>query len=426
MEGIMKRFLLPVMVMIFCCTGIISAEVLIKPNDTNINYYGRFDFSNSSTSVSFNWPGSVIEATFPGPSIGVELNDGSGSYFNVEIDGVLVDSLSPTTTTHRTIRTNLSTANHTIRITLRTNGLNCTFGGFYLADGKTLVARPVKPTRKMEFIGDSWTAGDVVGQTTTPSSLKYFNASLTYARLTSIAYHAQDMLIARGGCGLVKSNSSAATMPTRYLKTLCDGTANWSFTSWTPDVVVIFLGINDFNNSVTDSTFVSTYKTFISTVRGHYTNVPIILIGLTGGTILTDVQKVAKSFTGITVFSSPITLSNAHALWQHPNPAQHRLISDSLIPVVKKAVGWDTALSVGVVVADVKLKTRYNRNMIVTTSQDKIVFPASLSGASKELIAYDCRGQALRKLTTEKQTVFLSRDFGLPPGMYVIKTNVLR
>ena len=38
-------------------TGIVRAEVLIKPNDSNINYYGRFDFSNSWTSVKFNWPG---------------------------------------------------------------------------------------------------------------------------------------------------------------------------------------------------------------------------------------------------------------------------------------------------------------------------------------------------------------------------------
>ena len=157
--------------------------------------------------------------------------------------------------------------------------MTCSFGGFYLTDGKALAARPAQPSRKIEFIGDSWTAGDVIGSTTS-NDLKYFNAPLTYARLTSYAYHAQDKLIARGGCGMVKSNGNAGTMPTRYPKTLCDGTASWDFNSWVSDVVVIFLGINDFNNGVTDASFRTAYTGFINTVRGHYADVPIILVGL--------------------------------------------------------------------------------------------------------------------------------------------------
>lgn len=404
----------------------IEAEVLIKPNDTNINYYGRFDYSNSATSVAFNWPGSVIEAAFPGPSIGVELNDGGGSYFNVEIDGALADSLSPTTTTHRTIRTNLSAGIHTIRITLRSNGKNCSFGGFYIADGNTLAAKPAKPVRKIEFIGDSWTAGDVIGQTTGNPDLKYFNAALTYARLTTKAFHAQDILVARGGAGLIKSQSNAATVPTRYPETLCDGAANWNFASWIPDLAVIFVGINDYTiGGVTDTNFRATYRTFINTVRGHYANVPLILIGLSGST-LTNVQAVASSLTGTTVFSSPITLSNAKALYQHPNQAQHKQISDSLISVVMRVMGWDTAGTAGIHVPKVKQEARVGEGAVLKTSQDLIVFPSNLSGAEKEIIAYDFSGRAIRKWVTEKQTVFLGRDFGLPSGMFLIKTTVLR
>lgn len=433
----MKR--LPVaLIAYFVCLSIsiVSAEVLIRPNDANINYFGRFDFSNSATTVPFNWPGAIIEASFPGPSIGVELNDGNGGYFNVEIDGVLVDSLSPTTTTHRTIRTDLSPANHTIRITLRTNGTNCSFGGFYIADGKTLAAKPAQPTRKMEFIGDSWTAGDVIGSTTS-NALQYFNASLTYARQTSLSFHAQDKLIARGGCGMYTSNGGAATMPTRYPKILCDGTANWDFASWIPNVICIFLGINDFNNGVSDANFRTAYTNFINTVRGNYPNVPIILIGTTdvinnngSHIILTNVQAVAQSFKNIYIFSSPVTLATAKALWQHPNKAQHRQIADSLIRVVKLATGWDTAMPVGISVPDQKQKTQNaagaNPLRVITTAQDKIVFQSNLSGTLKEVIAYNCTGRPLRKLVTRNQTVFLGKDFGLPAGMYIIKTRVLR
>jgi len=432
----MKRFAtLIIAYTVFLSTGIVFAEVLIKPNDANINYYGRFDFSNSATTVPFNWPGAIIEASFPGQSIGVELSDGGSSYFDVEIDGVKKDSLPPTTVTHRTISTILSaTVNHTIRITLRTNGYNCSFGGFYLANGNALATKPAQPTRKMEFIGDSWTAGDVTlqppgGSTTYPQD---FDAALTYARRTSLAFHAQDKLIARGGRGMVVT-TYGATVPSQYPKVLCDGTANWDFTSWIPNVVCIFLGINDFNNGATDANFRTAYTTFINTVRGHYPNVPIVLIGTTdninGHSILTNVQAVAQSFTNIYTFSSPVTLATAGAMYQHPTPVQHKLISDSLIMVIKLATGWDTTAPTGISEPNIKQKMQNVSGadqQVVKTAQDKIAFQSKLSGMLKEVVAYDCSGQPLRKIVTGEQTLSISRDFGLPAGMYIIKTTVLR
>jgi lysophospholipase L1-like esterase len=419
----MKRFItLCIVYAIFGSTGIVCAEVLIKPNDTNINYYGRFDFSTSSTTVKFNWPGTIIEASFPGPSIGVELTDG-GAYFNVEIDGVLVDSLKPATTNRRTIRTNLSTtANHTIRITLRTNGPNCSFGGFYLADGKALAAKPSQPFRKIEFIGDSWTAGDVIGSTTS-NGLQYFNAALTYARVTSRAFHAQDKLIARGGCGMVKSNGGAATMPTRYSKILCDGTTNWDFTSWIPELVVIFFGINDFNNGVADADFKTAYTGFINTIRGHYANVPIILIGLTdninGHNILTDVQAVAQSFIKVFTFSSPVTLANAKALWQHPNQAQHHQIADALIPVVKQATGWDTVQS-GNVTLPRKESRRVFSDIRESREGETIMVTSPLASAQGEGDIFDVVGHRIRHFAFDRQGRFKWDVSNAGPGLYLI------
>jgi lysophospholipase L1-like esterase len=418
------------LLLVLTTTGTICAEVLIKPNDVNINYYGRFDLSNSSTVVKFNWPGSIIEACFPGSSIGVELNDGGGSYFNVEIDGVLLDSLAPTTTTHRTIKTDLSTtANHTIRITLRSNGWQtCSFGGFYIQDGKKLSDKPVKPSRKIEFIGDSWTAGNVMLQTSGADNQKYYNAARSYARLTSQAFHAQDMLVARGGCGLVKSNGSDANMPTRYAKTLCDGTSTWDFTSWIPDLVVIFLGINDFNNGVTDANFKNAYTSFITTIRSHYANVPIILIGLAGN-VLTDVQSVAQSFSKVYTFSSPVTLANARALWMHPDVAQNRQIADELIPVVKQATGWDTIPPVSVASGAPEPFTQCTaetNTSIIKTPLGNIVFDPMFSGMSKEVAIYNFSGRLVDKCVTAAQTVMLSKEFDIAPGAYIVKNAVLR
>ena len=83
----MKQFSAAIIVcLVSWATDHVYAEVLIKPDDPNINYYGRYNFSNSPNAVKFNWPGSIIETCFPGPSIGVEMNDGDTNYFNIEID----------------------------------------------------------------------------------------------------------------------------------------------------------------------------------------------------------------------------------------------------------------------------------------------------------------------------------------------------
>jgi hypothetical protein len=406
----------------------IHAEILIKPDDANINYYGRFDMSNAPNSVRFNWPGSIIEAVFTGSSIGVELDDGGGSYFNVEIDGEVVDTITPSSATRRMIKTDLSSGtDHSVRIILRTNGKDCSFGGFYLADGNALADKPEKPTRKMEFIGYSWAAGNVVGSTTS-NDLRYFNACLTYARMTSKAFHAQDILVARGGCGL--ANGYGATMENRYPQTLCDVAGAWDFSSWIPDVVVMFLGINDFNNGTNDGDFISAYKRLITTVRNNYTDVPIVLIGLdenqNGHNILNNTREVADSFSDILTFSSPVRLGNATALWQHPTPSQHRQISDALIPVITEATGWDTVPPVGTTGRQPRKNVSCRRQYAcapVKTVQNVVMLPIEMTGIRKKVVAYDCRGRLVQSIVTSERKIMVREDLGLLPGMYLISVQ---
>jgi lysophospholipase L1-like esterase len=421
----MKSFKVAAAVLVLIFITISSAETLISPNNSNINYYGRFDFSNSATQVKFNWPAAVIEASFTGPSIGVELTDGGG-YCYIEIDGVLVDSLSPSSVTHRTIRTNLSTSKqHTIRVIAITSGATYSFRGFYLADGKTITTPPAKPVRKMEFIGDSWTAGDVISETDgMPYSWKYFNAALTFARVTSTAFKAQDILVARGGTGMVRSNGGAATMPARYQQTMCDVAGNWNFSSWIPDVVVIFLGINDglgnATGGVVDSIFVKTYSVFLTTVRSHYPDVPIILVSLPGR-INAAAQKLTQSFPKVYIFKSPITLANAKAMFSHPNVAQNHEMADSLIPVVMKATGWDTTASPITGIMNVKTPGAaiVTRNVFASV-QDEITLPQAASGIG-EITAYDCCGKVIGKIRTCGKTTFHLNEFGIAQGMVLYK-----
>ena len=57
----------------------------INADDPNIQYVGRFDFSNPQQ-VSFDWPGVYIHAKFEGTSCSIRLNDHKNEY------AVIVDS----------------------------------------------------------------------------------------------------------------------------------------------------------------------------------------------------------------------------------------------------------------------------------------------------------------------------------------------
>ncbi|MBN1576032.1 MAG: hypothetical protein JW913_05740 [Chitinispirillaceae bacterium] len=53
--------------------------ILIAANDPRINYYGRFDFTTPAK-PRLNWSGAVIEASFPGPIIGMRMVHANAYY----------------------------------------------------------------------------------------------------------------------------------------------------------------------------------------------------------------------------------------------------------------------------------------------------------------------------------------------------------
>jgi hypothetical protein len=329
--------------LLFCSSCPHVGETLIPAGDPRINYYGRFDFSDAA-GPAFNWPGSTIEAGFTGTRIGVELDSGGdgGGWFNVEIDGRTETVLGPSQTSRRLIRRDLAPGPHLIRLVLRNEEIICRFKGFYVGRGDRLLARP-RPERKIEFIGDSWTAGFV---TEAPAdfqgdSQRVSNAGLSYARLTSAAFRAQDQIIARQGCGMARSLDGDPVMAVQYRRTLVDGTKAWNFDSWMPDLVVIFLGINDFRSGIIAASYREAYRGFLFSVRGFHPGVPIICIVLPGA-MRSEVEAATRFVPGVYTLVIPVTQQTASAPGGHPSPAEQRKIADTLIPLVASVTNWKT------------------------------------------------------------------------------------
>ena len=95
------------------------AAVEIPANDPNIQYHGRWDFSDP-LAPSHSWPGVYIHARFEGTSIGVRMAD-NFCYYNIIIDEIPRTVFHPTTNTVTTymLATGLVDGLHTIRIEKR-------------------------------------------------------------------------------------------------------------------------------------------------------------------------------------------------------------------------------------------------------------------------------------------------------------------
>jgi lysophospholipase L1-like esterase len=337
------------------------AEILIPASNANINYYGRFDFSVANQ-ARFNWSGSIIEASFTGTSIGIELVDGNTDY-DIEIDGKQHSVIRTSSATKYTISTSLTNATHTIRVMQRSeNHWNANvFKGFYVADGKELVTPPKRPSRKIEFIGDSWTAGygnESPSRDCSDAQLRQFtNANKSFSKITADAFHAECMALAWSGAGIVRnygegSKKSASPYPVYYDKTLGAIEGTWNFSSWKPDLVFICLGTNDFSTTPypDDTMYINGYNALLSRVHTNYGNVPVILSGTSNGPMnnlvqsIVNAQKTTYNHPKTYYFQFPESQAVTGCHW-HPSVADDTLDSKEMVKSIMANLGWDTAVS---------------------------------------------------------------------------------
>ncbi len=331
------------------------AQTTIGADDPNIQYIGRFDMS-TPTAPAFDWSHSGISAKFQGTSCAVKM-DGTRKYLEVYVDGVQTGSIKSSNSGLETLvaASGLPDGEHTITLYRRneaSEGKNV-FKGFVLDTGKTLVAPDPRPTRRMAFIGDSYTCGygveDVFGSNYSSATE---NSDATYAALMARHYNADVMITSWSGRGMVRNygdsnQTSAEPFPTAYGRTCGTVAVNDYDFAWQPDVVVIALGINDFSTAPNPSQaqYEGGYSNFVQTIRGHYPDADIICTYFTsmGGSASTYIQNVANNSGDSKVHYALVNYSliNPDDLgsdW-HPNVTGQTKIADAFIPQFDSIMG---------------------------------------------------------------------------------------
>ncbi len=159
---------------------------------------------------------------------------------------------------------------HTLEVVKASEG-QLTFSGIVLDAGGKL-AKPSIPSRRIEIVGDSITAGFRINGEGSFNVVSDHDARSAYGWLIGERLDAEVRLIAITGHGVVHDFGAAPeasrTMPQYYLTMYrsYDAPNDWS---WQPEIVIVNLGSNDLGPpAITPAdVFQTAYTTFLTDVR---------------------------------------------------------------------------------------------------------------------------------------------------------------
>lgn len=274
-----------------------AGRSLIRPDNPGITYLGRWDYSQPH-SPRCAWSAAGMALQFEGPDLEIWLDAIPTTaearrmkyicYFAYSLDGGPWQSFEVSRSNFRhVIASGLADTPHTLvirKLTEASIGGTAAFKGIYLASGKKLLPPPATADKKILFIGDSITCGyGVLGDSATCNfSPETEHALSTYAAYTAQALRADFHVVAISGIGIYRNYDSAKKrlMPDHFPYTLPFGKKQkWPINTWTPDIICINLGTNDFAKGIPDQTaFTTPFLAFIAQLREWYPESALVLL----------------------------------------------------------------------------------------------------------------------------------------------------
>jgi Carbohydrate esterase 2 N-terminal/GDSL-like Lipase/Acylhydrolase family len=266
-----------------------SLPVRISPDDPNLAYVGRFDWTKREGSRCA-WSASTIVIRFRGTDLNLEKRDSPSNRWQIEIDGKPAATLKIRAGKHLyRIAAGLLEGEHIVRVIKATEAAcgATQILGFQINEGGALLPAPLSQ-RRIEVIGDSISAGfgNEAANEREHYSPETQNAYFTYGAIAARQLGADYMCVAWSGKTMWPQN----TIPELYERILpAHVESKWDFTKWQPDVVLINLGTNDFSAVNPDEAgWTGAYKSFIKRLRGYY---PSAQIYCASGPMLNDLNE---------------------------------------------------------------------------------------------------------------------------------------
>ncbi len=280
--------------------------MIIKPDNENLQYYGRIDFEDMGSP----------EFVFPCSSIRIKV---SGSYLRIRISnkcaywdnwlGVIIDGKQEKFKLPQeegqivlSLAEHMEDKMHDVLVFKRQDSCHTfKFHGFEVDDRARIEAPEALPQRRIEVYGDSVSAGEVseaidyVGKEDPVHNGEYSNSYYSYAWMLARKLNAGIHNIAQGGIALLHGTGwfmepDYIGMEEVYDKIqyhpLLGNPKSWDFTKYTPHIVLVAIGQNDSHPEdymardyygEKSLRWRSHYMAFISKLRNIYPDSVIIL-----------------------------------------------------------------------------------------------------------------------------------------------------
>lgn len=308
-----------------------------------------FDWSSSGFSFAFIGTGFII-------SLGKYHAD-APAYVKIVVDGTRRQRFAVVDGSEKLIIEGLTDKRHRVDVYRVTEGNEPVLFDSICLSGKETSFRnpPFGSPRKIEFIGDSITAGyGVLGRSTDPDYQTYQqDSTYSYAYLTAEMFDADARYICVSGKGIV-CNCDGNREDVKAGE-FCDYlTRNGGKTDdgWTADVVVINIGTNDAGGPAALSEFSEAAEDLIGKVRGRYPEAHIIwLYGMMNqfySDTLKDVIKKVNASDSKVHFLFVDSISNQQnetGANGHPNVRASVRVATLLFKKIRSVTGWKKSVA---------------------------------------------------------------------------------
>jgi hypothetical protein len=362
----------------------LDAEVDAGP--AVVRFLGRFDMA-AVGGPKVAWPGARIIARFNGTEVKATFadtmlfTDYGANRWEVFIDGASRTILQlgrPGPTTY-TLATALVPGPHTVELYKLTEGSVGTtqFQGFDFAGG-VLLPPPLPKTRHLQFLADSSSNGyGVDGVEPCDFTAATQNERKSYPALLAQDLDADHHNLSASGKGITQNlfRPDPDVFPFIYQRvgisafTAGQPTKLWSAADYTPDVVWMALGGNDYGDDDDSNApdppaagvFQTKYDELVATVRTQHPNAHIFCSVApslsdafpTGYNTYTSVKTAAQSAVATRVGAGDTKIyffeftrsvfgagGDTTACDGHVNIAKHRAMADEAKAVIKLKTGW--------------------------------------------------------------------------------------
>lgn len=219
---------------------------------------------------------------------------------------------------------------------------------------------PKPSQRRIEFIGDSFTVGfGCEGSSADDGSLEFekTNASKSYAYLLASGFGADYQVNAFSGRGLVRNYDNI--VPKWTLERLYDYTVmgsvteypkpeRWNFENFHPQVIVVFIGINDFQGNppyADKGKFKKAYAALLAKLRKAHPGVKFLLVS-TKIWPNDDLGPTVKAIYDAEIAAGHKDLEYKHvytsnvALLGHPDTHSQEELASTLRPIIARLGRW--------------------------------------------------------------------------------------